>query len=66
MRYGGFCTLLNECLEGAGVRTDVVLYEGRMRGSVDSVPSEVRLTVPVGPKVPELEKVVVFVFELSM
>lgn len=42
-----------------------MLYEGRMRGNVDSVPTEVKLTVPADPKVLKLEEVVVFAFELS-
>ncbi|RCV06354.1 hypothetical protein SETIT_1G156300v2 [Setaria italica] len=36
-----------------------------MRGNVDSVPTEVKLTVPADPKVLKLEEVVVFAFELS-
>ncbi|RCV05757.1 hypothetical protein SETIT_1G108700v2 [Setaria italica] len=66
LHYGGFCTLLRECLERVGVRTSRVLYKGRKRGSGDSVPTEVRLTVPADPCVPEFEQVVVFAFELSV
>jgi hypothetical protein len=32
---GGFCHLLRECLEAAGVGTDRVSYEGRTVGPLD-------------------------------
>jgi hypothetical protein len=32
---GGFCHLLRECLETAGVETDRVSYEGRTVGPLD-------------------------------
>jgi hypothetical protein len=32
---GGFCHLLRECLETAGVETDWVSYEGRTVGPLD-------------------------------
>lgn len=61
-----FALWLHECLERAGVCTRDVRYEGRMRGSVDSVPTEVKLIIPADPKVPEFEEVVVHAFELSV
>jgi hypothetical protein len=32
---GGFCHLLRECLETAGVETDQVCYEGKTMGLLD-------------------------------
>lgn len=50
--------------ERAGVCTQDVRYEGRMKGVVDVVPTEVKLIVPANPKVPEFEEVVMHAFEL--
>ena len=63
---GGFCTLLHECLERAGVDTTDVCYEGRMSGTDDFVNTFLKLTVPEDPTVPVLKRVVLFSFETSV
>lgn len=37
-----------------------------MKGVVDTMPTEVKLTVPTDPKVPEFEEVMVHAFEMSV
>jgi hypothetical protein len=46
---GGFCHLLRECLETAGVETDRVSYEGRTMGPLDQSSTFLTVTVPVDP-----------------
>jgi hypothetical protein len=46
---GGFCHLLREYMESAGVETDRVSYEGRMMGPLDQSAMFLTVTVPVDP-----------------
>jgi hypothetical protein len=62
---GGFCHLLRECLETAGVETDRVSYEGRTVGPLDQSATFLTVTVPVDPRVPEFKRVKVHYFECS-
>jgi hypothetical protein len=48
----GFCYLLRECLESAGVETDRVSYERRTMGPLDQSATYLTVTVPVDPRVP--------------
>jgi hypothetical protein len=62
---GGFCHLLRECLESAGVETDRVSYEGMTMGPLDQSSTFLTVTVPVDPRVPEFKGVKVHWFESS-
>jgi hypothetical protein len=62
---GGFCHLLRECLESAGVETDRVSYEGRTMGQLDQSATFLTVTVPVDPRVPEFKGIKVHCFESS-
>jgi hypothetical protein len=62
---GGFCHLLRECLEAAGVGTDWVSYEGRTMGPLDQSTMFLTVTVPVDPRVLEFKGVKVYFFESS-
>jgi hypothetical protein len=62
---GGFCHLLRECLETAGVEIDRVSYEGRTVGPLDQCATFLTVTVPVDPRVPEFKGVKVHYFECS-
>jgi hypothetical protein len=62
---GGFCHLLWECLESAGVETDRVSYEGRTVGPLDQCAMFLTVTVPEDPRVPEFKGVKVQCFECS-
>jgi hypothetical protein len=62
---GGFCHLLRECLESAGVETDRVSYEGRMMGRLDQSAMFLTVMVPVDPRVPEFKEIKVHCFESS-
>jgi hypothetical protein len=62
---GGFCHLLRECLESAGVETDRVSYEGRTMGPLDQSATFLTVTVPVDPRVPEFKGIKVHCFESS-
>jgi hypothetical protein len=62
---GGFCHLLRECLEAAGVGTDRVSYEGRTMGPLGQSATFLTVTVPVDPRVPEFKGVKVHYFESS-
>jgi hypothetical protein len=62
---GGFCHLLRECLESAGVGTDRVSYEGRTMRPLDQSATFLIVTVPVDPQVPEFKGVKVHCFESS-
>jgi hypothetical protein len=62
---GGFCHLLRECLETAGVETDWVSYEGRTMGPLDQSTTFLTVTVPVDPRVPEFKGIKVHCFESS-
>jgi hypothetical protein len=64
--YGGFCHLLRECLEAAGVETDGVSYKGRAMGHLEQTPTYLTVTVPADPRVPEFEEVGVHCFESSV
>jgi hypothetical protein len=63
--YGGFCRLLRECLEAAGVGTDGVSYKGRAMGHMEQTPTFLAVTVPADPRVPEFKEVEVHCFESS-
>jgi hypothetical protein len=45
----GFCHLLRECLETAGVETYQVCYEGRAMGLLAQSSRFLTVTVPVDP-----------------
>jgi hypothetical protein len=62
---GGFCHLLRECLETAGVETDQVCYEGKTMGPLDQSSTFLTVTVPLDPRVPEFKGVKVHCFESS-
>jgi hypothetical protein len=62
---GGFCHLLRECPEAAGVGTDRVSYEGRTVGPLDQSATFLTVTVPVDPRVLEFKGVKVHCFESS-
>jgi hypothetical protein len=62
---GGFCHLLRECLESAGVETDRVSYEGRTMGRLDQSVTFLTVTVSVDPRVPEFKGIKVHCFESS-
>jgi hypothetical protein len=62
---GGFCYLLRECLESAGVETDQVSYVGRTMGPLDQSATYLIVTVPVDPRVPEFKGIKVHCFESS-
>jgi hypothetical protein len=62
---GGFCHLLRECLESAGVETDRVSYERRTMGPLDQSATFLTVTVPVDPRVPEFKGIKVHCFESS-
>jgi hypothetical protein len=62
---GGFCHLLRECLETAGVETDRVSYEWNAMGLRDQTSTFLIVTVPVDPQVPEFKGVKVHSFESS-
>jgi hypothetical protein len=62
---GGFCHLLRECLELAGVETDRVSYEGRTMGRLDQSATFLTVTVQVDPRVPEFKGIKVHCFESS-
>jgi hypothetical protein len=62
---GGFCHLLRECLETAGVETDRVRYEGRTMGPLDQSYTFLIVTVPVDPRVLEFKGIKVHCFESS-
>jgi hypothetical protein len=47
---GGFCHLLRECLESAGVETDRVSYEGRTIEPLDQSATFLIVTVLVDPQ----------------
>jgi hypothetical protein len=64
-RYGGFCHLLRECLEAAGVGTDRVRYKGRTVGHMEQSATFLTVTVLVDPRVPEFKEVKVHCFESS-
>jgi hypothetical protein len=61
----GFCHLLRECLESAGVETVRVSYEGRTMGWLDQSATFLTVTVPVDPRVPEFKGIKVHCFESS-
>jgi hypothetical protein len=63
--FRGFCHLLRECLETAGVETDQVCYEGWTMGPLDQSSTFLTVTVPVDPRVPEFKGVKVHCFESS-
>jgi hypothetical protein len=62
---GGFCHLLRECLESAGVETARVSYEGRTMGLLDQSATFLTVTVPVDPRVLEFKGIKVHCFESS-
>jgi hypothetical protein len=62
---GGFCRILRECLEAAGVEVDQVCYEGKTMGPLDQSSTFLTLTVPEDPRVPEFKEVKVHCFESS-
>jgi hypothetical protein len=62
---GGFCYLLRECLQTAGVETDRVSYERKAMGLRDQTSTFLTVTVPVDPRVPEFKGVKVHCFESS-
>jgi hypothetical protein len=62
---GGFCHLLRECLETAGVETNQVCYKGRSMGPLDQSFMFLTVTVPVDPRVPEFKGIEVHCFESS-
>jgi hypothetical protein len=64
-RYGGFCRLLRECLEAAGVGTDRVSYTGRTMGHMEQSATFLTVTVPADPRVPEFKEVKVHCYESS-
>jgi hypothetical protein len=64
-KVGGFCHLLRECLEAAGVATDRVSYKGRTVGHMDQSATFLTVTVPADPRVPEFKEVKVHCFESS-
>jgi hypothetical protein len=64
-RFGGFCHLLRECLEAAGVGTDRVSYKGRTVGHMEQSATFLTVTVPADPRVPEFKEVKVHCFESS-
>jgi hypothetical protein len=62
---GGFCHLLRECLESAGVETNRVSFKGKTMGSLDQSAMFLTVTVPVDPRVPEFKGIKVHCFESS-
>jgi hypothetical protein len=62
---GGFCHLLRECLETAGVETYRVCYKGRTMGPLGQSSTFLIVTVQVDPQVPEFKGVKVHYFESS-
>jgi hypothetical protein len=62
---GGFCHLLRECLESAGVETDQVSYVRRTMGPLDQSATFLTVTVPVDPRVPKFKGIKVHFFESS-
>jgi hypothetical protein len=48
----GFCLILRECLEMAGVEVDQVCYEGKTMGPLDKSSTFLTLTIPEDPRVP--------------
>ena len=62
---GGFCKILKNYLETAGVETSEVFYEGRTTAVVDQSPTELTLKIPADPRVPEFEEVRVTCFDNS-
>jgi hypothetical protein len=62
---GGFCHLLREFLESAGVETDRVSYEGATMGRLDQSTTFLTVMVPVDPRVPEFKGIKVHCFESS-
>jgi hypothetical protein len=62
---GGFCHVLRECLETAGVETDQVCYEGRTMGPSDQCSTYLTVTVLVDPRVPKFKGVKVHYFGSS-
>jgi hypothetical protein len=64
-RYGGFCRLLRECLEAAGVGTDRVSYKGRTMGHMEQSATFLTVTVSADPRVPEFKEVKVHCYESS-
>jgi hypothetical protein len=64
-KVGGFCHLLRECLEAAGVATDRVSYKGRTVGHMEQSATFLTVTVPADPLVPEFKEVKVHCFESS-
>jgi hypothetical protein len=46
---GGFCLILQECLETARVEVDQVCYKGKTMGPLDKSFKNMTLTIPEDP-----------------
>jgi hypothetical protein len=61
----GFCLIMWECLETAGVELDQVCYKGKTMGPLDQSSTFLMLTISKDPRVPEFKGVKVHCFESS-
>lgn len=62
---GGFCKILLECLEKAGVEINEVFYEGQTSTVFDHSQTLLTLKIPAHPQMPEFKEVMVSCFENS-
>jgi hypothetical protein len=63
---GGFCLILRECLETAGVEVDQVCYERRTMRPLDQSSTFLMLTIPEDPRVLDFMEVKVHCLESSI